>query len=269
MENLKTGQFFGQTNEIIHLDGLTLTDTEYTHSKVDWHYHENAYFTFILEGSVIEGNRKETYHCDAGSLLFHNWQDAHYNIKPDGFTRGFHIELDQNWYRSFDFNADAVQGSVKLVHPQVKILMYNIFRETKLNDTSKQLAINTLLIDIFSRIVNTPSASHRNPPGWVNKLKETLHDSPTEEWSLHALALYLDIHPVHLSRDFTKYFNCNLGEYLRNIKIQRSLAMLSDKELSLTDIALECGFSDQSHFIRCFKASNHINPSHYRKLLLK
>jgi hypothetical protein len=48
MKQLSTGQFYGQTNETFHLNGITLTDTEYTHSKVDWHYHQNPYFTFIL-----------------------------------------------------------------------------------------------------------------------------------------------------------------------------------------------------------------------------
>lgn len=59
MVKLTNGQFFGQTNDTTYLNGVTLTDTEYTHEKVDWHYHENAYFTLILEGRVIEGNKKE------------------------------------------------------------------------------------------------------------------------------------------------------------------------------------------------------------------
>ena len=62
MKHLKTGQFYGITNETIHLAGVTLTDTEYTHEKVDWHYHENAYFTFLLEGAVLEGNKR----CSVG-----------------------------------------------------------------------------------------------------------------------------------------------------------------------------------------------------------
>jgi AraC family transcriptional regulator len=49
MKHLQTGQFHEQTNKTSHLNGVTLTDTEYTLEKVDWHYHENAYFTFILQ----------------------------------------------------------------------------------------------------------------------------------------------------------------------------------------------------------------------------
>lgn len=95
MRHLQTGQFYGQTNTIHNFEGITLTDTEYTHEKVDWHYHENAYFTFILQGNLIEGNKREIYKCSAGTLLFHNWHESHYNIKPKGFTRGFHVEIDK------------------------------------------------------------------------------------------------------------------------------------------------------------------------------
>ena len=70
MNLLQTGQFHGQTNKTIHLNGITLTDTEYTLPKVAWHYHENAYFTFILQGNVIEGNKKEIYNCDLLFYLF-------------------------------------------------------------------------------------------------------------------------------------------------------------------------------------------------------
>jgi AraC-like DNA-binding protein len=56
-------------------------------------------------------------------------------------------------------------------------------------------------------------------------------------------------HPVHLSREFPKYFDTTLGDYIRATKVQRAVALLPNPGLSLTDISLECGFADQSHFI--------------------
>jgi AraC family transcriptional regulator len=46
------------------------------------------------------------------------------------------------------------------------------------------------------------------------------------------------------------------------------MSLFLNRELSLTDIALESGFSDQSHFLRCFREMNGMKPSVYRKLLL-
>ena len=268
MNNLKTGQFYGSTNETIRLKGVTLTDTEYTHEKVDWHFHENAYFTFILEGELLEGNKKEQYDCNAGSILFHNKQEAHYNIKPDGFTRGFHIELNPKWFDSYEIDTCSINGTLNIVLPQMKALMYNIFKEAKLSREHAQPAIDFLLIELFSLLSGIKITADRKTPGWVYQIRDLLNDD-TEDKSLTELAMLINIHPVHLSRDFSKYYNCNLGEYIRSIKIQRALTMMTDKRLSLTEIAFSCNFADQSHFIRSFKAKYHIPPSYFRKFLLR
>ncbi|WP_428070087.1 helix-turn-helix transcriptional regulator [Chryseobacterium gambrini] len=265
MKNLRHGEFFGQTHKTLHFDGLTITDTEYTHPFVDWHYHENPYFTFLLQGNMTEGNKKEIYDCSAGTLLYHHWEDAHYNIKPDIFTRGFHIEITEKWFEKFQLSKDNVEGSFNIRIPDLKLLTYQIFKETKLNDISVELTINQLLLNIFSQLSHQKDHSQKKPI-WVKHIDEILHENFTEKLSLTELSKTLNIHPMHLSRDFQKYFQCNLGEYVRKLKVEKSLKILNDFE-SLSEVALECGFSDQSHFIRCFKENIGITPLKYRKIL--
>ena len=266
MKRLARGEFFGQTNHTIHLDGLTLTDTVYTHDRVDWHYHEQAYFTFILEGAVIEGNKNETYECQPGSLLFHNWQEAHYNIKPPGFTRGFHLEIERGWFRDLGLE-EPEQGSVRLDDPSMKLGMYRMAAEARNFTVHSGVSIQTLLVDLLSQMQGGSGLRLYKNPSWVGQLKQILHDAPDETHSLAMLSGILRIHPVHLSRDFPKYFHCTLGEYLRKLKIARAMVLLADKDCSLTTIAFDCGFADQSHFIRCFRQLNGMTPSGYRRLL--
>lgn len=262
----RTGQFYGDTHETIRFEGVTLTDTVYSQGRVPWHFHENNYFTFILEGGMTEGNKKEVYECCAGDLLFHNWQDAHYNIASGLFTRGFHAEVSDRWFQSFDRRNDFTEGSIRLGDPRIKGLMYNIVREMKLMGIGGQPAIDALLLELFDLLGSAqPMARERRPP-WVGRLRELLHDS-REEWSLSELAQVVQVHPVHLSRYFTRYFGMGFGDYVRAIKLQRAMTLLPDPELSLTDISLECGFADQSHFIRSFKSHYHITPLHFRKCL--
>lgn len=268
MNLLKTGNFFGDTNKTIRLDGITLTDTEYTHERVDWHYHENAYFTFILHGGLIEGNKKETYHCSNGSLLFHSWQEPHYNLKPPGYTRGFHIELDKNCFADFSFEIKTLQGSFQIENPDIKFLFYRLFRETKIDDDVSGLSIQTSLLEIFDRMLKKEDKRRNEKPFWTKKLAEMLREEFAEKISLAKLAGELGIHPAHLSRDFSKHFQCSLGEYVRKIRVEKSLALLPEKRLSLTEIAYRCGFADQSHFLRSFKQINGVAPSLFRKALL-
>ncbi|WP_175623003.1 AraC family transcriptional regulator [Chryseobacterium schmidteae] len=265
MKTLSNGEFFGQTNETLSFDGLIITDTEYTHSFVDWHYHQNPYFTFLLQGNMTEGNKKETYDCSAGTLLYHHWEDAHYNIKPDIFTRGFHIEITENWFEKFQLSKNKAEGSFNIKNPASKLLIHQIFKETKINDPSFELSVNQLLLKIFNQL-SSQKENLGKKPIWVKQIDEILHENSTEKLSLEELSHTLNIHPIHLSRDFHKYFHCNLGEYLRKLKVEKSLKLLNEYG-SLSEVALECGFSDQSHFIRCFKENIGITPLKYRKIL--
>jgi AraC family transcriptional regulator len=267
VKQLQTGSFYGQTNQTTHLQGITITDTEYTLDKVEWHYHENAYFTFILAGNVVEGNKKEVYHCPAGSLLFHNWHDPHYNIKPKGFTRGFHIELKKHWFDGLELKQDRLEGSFAVPDPDVKFLLYRIFKESKVDDELTEIAVESLLLQTLNKMQANAAGLLRQLPLWVTKLKELLSDDPARKHTLAELSGILQIHPVHLSRDFSRYFNCTMGEYIRKLRVEKSFALLIDDNLSLTDIAFTCGFADQSHFLRCFKQFSGSNPLAYRKLL--
>ncbi len=267
MKQLQPGEFHGQTNHRIGFNGIILTDTEYTHEKVDWHYHENAYFTFILQGKVLEGDKKDTHHCTAGSLLFHNWQEPHYNIKPEGYTRGFHIELTNAWFTGFSCDIAELQGSFQIADPDTKFLFYKIFKETGTLDHLSALSIQDLLLQVFARQLSDHRYTQTHKPAWVAKIKDLLQDECCENHTLEDLVKTLDIHPVHLSRYFPKYFHCGVGEYIRKLRIGKSLALLSNKHMTLTEIAFTCGFADQSHFTRCFKEIMGVTPFTYKRLI--
>lgn len=267
MERSERGFFYGDTTEIIRMDGITLTDTAYTLDRVGWHFHKDDYFTFLLEGGVVEGNKKEVYECVAGDLLFHNWQDAHYNIASGRPTRGFHVELQDGWYERLDVPTDLTEGSIRVFSPMIKKMMYNIVREAKLAGTGGQLGVDALLVRILGILGKVRAERDGVRPAWVGRVREILRDDVSFAWTLAGMARELNIHPVHLSREFSKHFHTNLGDYLRMVKVQRAMALLTERGRSLTDIALECGFADQSHFIRSFKGYQGVTPAEYRRLL--
>jgi AraC family transcriptional regulator len=264
----RPGQFYGKPNETLHLNGIILNDSDYTQDFVDWHYHENAYFTFLLAGNALDGNKKTTHECSAGSLLFQSWQEPHYNVKSKHYTRGLHVEIKPSWFTAFDIPVSAVEGSIRITDPAQIASMYNVFKEMKLHNGENQLAIDALLVQLFDVLTNEKRSGDSQAPAWLGVVKEALHASP-ERWKLIELAKLANVHPVHLSRYFSKYFKVTLGDYIRTIKVQKALSLLPNKHMSLTEIANECGFADQSHFIRSFKLSHQLTPLHYRKLFLK
>ena len=266
MKYFKAGQFFGQSNQTISLDGITVTETVYDYEFIDWHYHENPHFSFVLFGNTCEGNSRETYECSADTLLFHNWQEPHYNVKPAGVTRGFQLEMNRAWCDKFELDWNHLPDPAKITHPNVRLLFYNIYKEAKLLDETANLTIDALLNETFATMRGVAKIVDSATPRWVKKADEILHENFVPPLSLLQLSVELNLHWAHLSRDFRKYFHCNFSEYVRKIKVEKSLALLRNKNLSLTDIAFACGFADQSHFTRCFKECTGITPKAFRNV---
>ena len=121
---------------------------------------------------------------------------------------------------------------------------------------------HALLLTLLQSTSEPPS---QNLPGWAIKLKTLLHDRWCEVVPLDESAQELGVHPVTISKSFARYFGCTYGTYLRKLKIERSIPLVKDPRLSLTQVALRCGFSDQSHFTRSFKEATGLLPRDVRR----
>lgn len=267
MQYRPTGNFLGHTDKTLNFNGLTLTDTVYSYQFVDWHYHENPHFALTIYGDFCEGTKRETFDCSVGTLLFHNTQEPHFNVKPPSITRGFQAEFSTDWGKKFGVDFSKFSGSLNIKNPSLKLLFYNIFKEAKTFDNFSNLAIDSLLLEALEGLRGIENLSKTTTPGWVKKIDEILHENFDKTLLLNELSDELNIHAAHLSRDFPRYFYCNFGEYVRKIKIEKALILLRQKHLSLTDISFACGFADQSHFIRTFKEFHGITPKLFRKLI--
>ena len=269
MNFLASGQYYGTTNRTTRLGGLLITDTVYyTHDRVDWHYHEHPYITFLLTGRLVETSKKQTYTCGQGDLLFHNWDEAHANTKPPGSTIGFHMELGQDWLTAMDYDLNNLQGSFLSTHPSAQLLARRLHWETRQGDDTSRIGIEETMVRLLDVLSHENNVQQRGKPLWVKKMHALLNDGAYEGLSLTQLAALLDLHPVHLSRDFPKYFGCGLATYIRRIKILLSLPLLADPANSIAGVSYESGFADQSHYGRCFRNIMQTSPAIYRDWVL-
>ncbi|RYY92708.1 MAG: AraC family transcriptional regulator [Chitinophagaceae bacterium] len=83
--------------------------------------------------------------------------------------------------------------------------------------------------------------------------------------SVKSLSERLCYSPRQLSRKLLALTGRNTEENLLFRRYLRALDLLHNDEASLTSIAYDCGFSDQSHFIRAFRASAGMTPGEYRR----
>lgn len=70
--------------------------------------------------------------------------------------------------------------------------------------------------------------------------------------------------PNHFCRIFKEVTRQTAMEYIISYRLERAINMLSATDLSITEIAQDCGFNNYSYFIRTFKKSIGTTPHHYR-----
>jgi len=87
-----------------------------------------------------------------------------------------------------------------------------------------------------------------------------------QDLTVTALASSLCYSPRHLSRKIIEATGMNTEEMLLYKKYLHAVHLIHHSGLTLTEIAYECHFSDQSHFIKSFRAYTGMTPGEYRRI---
>jgi AraC family transcriptional regulator len=267
---LKQGEYLGREVARRALDDVVLTETAYgAGSRLPRHTHEDPYFCLVLSGSYSESFcASETWTCTPATLLFHPAEAAHANRFGGSDARCFNIQLRGAWARRIDDGAARLKEPLLLRRGPAADLAAQIYAELRGNDDVSPLIIEGLLLALIGhagRIGSEQGA--RRPPPWLARCHELLRARFTERITSDEIASILGVHPVHLSRAFRRYAGSTVGEVVRRLRVDLARRRLADLDAPLAAIALEAGFSDQSHFTRTFRRVTGESPGRYRERL--
>ncbi|MBN1978680.1 MAG: substrate-binding domain-containing protein [Anaerolineae bacterium] len=99
----------------------------------------------------------------------------------------------------------------------------------------------------------------------VRKAMAYVHTHFAEQVSLAEIAAHVGLSEQHLIRCFRKEVGITPIDYLKRYRIRQAKALLEAGEKSITEVALEIGFSDGSYFARVFRGEVGVSPSAYRR----
>lgn len=85
-----------------------------------------------------------------------------------------------------------------------------------------------------------------------------------ENISLDELANVVGMSPFHFSRRFKAVFGIAPYAYVIRARVAKAQEMLRHRKVAQKVIALECGFSDQSHFCNTFRKIVGVSPTNYQ-----
>ena len=101
-------------------------------------------------------------------------------------------------------------------------------------------------------------------PGALKRVQTHVEQSLAEKIELADLAAIAKLSECHFSRAFKQSTGMPPHRYLMVRRVQAAAALIRETNRSLTEISLEVGFSDQSHFTRTFARAIGETPSAFR-----
>jgi len=92
-----------------------------------------------------------------------------------------------------------------------------------------------------------------------------LHENMHRPLNLSEIATHIRVSKTTLKRIFQKHFSNNPMEYLAELRMQRACKLLRNQNLSVSEVAHECGYNSLPYFSRHFKKRCGVAPSNFRK----
>lgn len=142
-------------------------------------------------------------------------------------------------------------------------LAQNLGTETEA--LAQQSVLAELFVEMGESLLET-SVSRRQPdvaPGAAARVREALHHGP-DTMDLNALAERTGLNRFQVLRCFKRAYGVTPHAYQICRRIGRARELLKRGETP-ADVALDCGFADQSHFGRHFRKLVGVTPGRYKR----
>ena len=256
----------GSTIRRRDIAGFSLTEALYAEGvSLPRHCHANTYLTLVLSGAYIETCAHRESRWSEGAVHLLPAGERHEN-RFETATRLLRVKIEPAAIQRLgDEPARCLSEPREITGPLSAWLANRMIREFMSQDDVSPLAMEGVLLEMLAEGARSSQETHgSSAPGWLRRVRDLLQDSYLEAPGLSALAGIAGVHPVHLSREFHKHFHLTVGEYIRKRRIEHASELLANSELSMTEIASICGFSDQSHFCALFKRHLGMTPGKFR-----
>ena len=129
----------------------------------------------------------------------------------------------------------------------------------------KEAALVLFVGDVFTAETLRATPSQRDCNAALQRVRALIEARHRESLSLDELAAEARLSRYHLLRVFRRWTGMTPHDWQIDRRIQHARRLLT-QDIPLADIALQLGFSDQSHFQRAFKQRVAATPGNYRRL---
>jgi AraC-like DNA-binding protein len=256
-----------------------------------WHYHPEFELTYIVKGTGQRFVGDSVQPFSEGDLVLlgahlpHFWRNSHEFYEPHSSleVEAIVIQFSQSLIDDFLGKIPDFKSIINLLKQSFSGQYFGESTVQKVHTKLVQLPhlpegfrLITLLEILFILSQNpTPtllaSSSYRITidDAETDRMKRILDYTLThfqEEIQLTTIAQVAHLTVPAFCRYFKKRTQKNYVEFLNNLRINHARGLLSNSELSVAQVGLDCGFHNLSNFHHVFKRQTGHSPLQYRKV---
>lgn len=166
--------------------------------------------------------------------------------------------------------------SFPAIHSKLHQSMLGIEEEYRKDNTLSEAIIYARLIEMFVLIGRNYSVKWDKEESGSLKQKEYtekflficdyIDNHCAEELTLDNISALAGFSKFHFIRLFKQFTNVTFYKYVNQKRIALAENLLINAELTITDVALQSGFSSPSAFVRMFKLIKNCTPTQFRQM---
>lgn len=263
---LENGRFYGRAGHALNVGGVLLTETTYgLGAVVPIHAHTHPFFCLPLEGAFVEHVERSRRTLSGNSAFYHPAAFDHAETFEHGEARLFNVQLGGDFLDRLVGQGIVLPAEhMPLPDGRIPALVLQLNGEYRLG--GERLVVEGLVITMIGELLRLRRTRERGArPPWLRRVVDAIHTATPDSIGVAELATIAQVHPAHLMRTFRTVYGCTIGEYSRLLRVRRAMELLQQPTASLAGVAAQCGFADQSHFTRAFRATVGVTPAAYRR----
>jgi len=271
-------------NRIYHDPELPFVECRHTRNSGE-HYRAHSHTTLsigaITEGAVSFESDGVGSHLIPGTLIVINPEIVHACNPIQNEARSYHmLYLDTDWCQGVQ---SALFGTDEPFLPVSRTLIdrrdlyegylkvCKTFLDPEAGNLTKEETLQSFAEELFGAYC-TPEHAVSSPPAFdasrIESARAFMRRHRHENLTIARIAAHAGISPAHFARSFKAATGIAPHDYLLNLRIERARELLAT-DMPIARIALEVGFSDQSHLNRVFTPIVACTPGEYRRGLIR
>lgn len=284
-------------NQVEEISGLTMEYPYTMHRdnirvlQIPWHWHEEIEIGYVEAGAVEITTATKRYTFRAGEAYFMNGNVLSYADDGRGSEPGilvchiFHPVFLGGHFRSVfetkylspvlsDKSFEILELREK--NPRQKKILRRIRELTKLQEQENvEFQTRSMLSGLWLLLVEElmEEKSRRATDGTalkpvnqerIQSMLAYIHRHYGEKLTLDGIARAASVSRRECLRCFQDIIRKSPFEYLKEYRVQRAELMLQTTGKTMTEIALECGFSGAAYFGKTFRELRGMTPGEFR-----